>query len=132
MTGKNEGHNTPYPVALGADVAKWRARARVEKLDRDQMRAYGEAVGIAIRKLQRSELMRALTPTPSLKRPPIARSPSPLNVPYSVPNPFRMVGDPNLGMNDSRGSTKAEKLLYQHALEQKHVPEPVGMEYWPI
>lgn len=121
MSARDTGHNTPYPVALGTDVAKWRARARMEKLDRDQMRAYGEAVGIAIRKLQRSELMRALTPTPSLKRPPIVHSPSPLNVPYSVPNALQMVGYP-------RGTD----AIYKQMLEQKHAPKPVGMEYWPI
>lgn len=93
-TGKHEFVGAEYPKVLGTDVAKWRALARTRDIGRDGMRRYGEAVEIAIRKLQRTELMRSLTPTPSLARPAIKRSTSPLTVAYSKPNPFRMVGDP--------------------------------------
>ena len=90
----NTGFNTPYPVNLGADVAKFR-RANAGGLgSKWERHLYGEAVGAAIRKLQRAELMRALPPMPSLEKPPIKRSRSPLTVPYSRPNPFRMHGDP--------------------------------------
>ena len=99
-----------HPTGLGADVAKYRALARVQKPNRDVSRAHGEAVEIAIRKLQRTELMRALTPTPSLKCPAIPRPKSPLTVPYTKPNPFEMVGDPK---------DRDEKSLYLHAIKQK-------------
>jgi hypothetical protein len=105
------GSRLPYPVNLGALVAKFR-RANIGGLgSKWERHMYGEAVGAAIRKLQRTELMRSLTPTPSLSRPAIRRSTSPLTVPYSEPNPFRMVGDPALQVGASK-----EVRLYAHSL----------------
>lgn len=106
-----DGHYYPqYPVALGAEVQKFRRAARLGELTKDEKRRYGAAVGEAIRRLQRTELQSCLTPTPSLNyryqwRPtfdPFAR--------YRTPNPFRMVGDP---------AHRSEESLYQHALKQK-------------
>jgi hypothetical protein len=55
--------NPEYPT-LGAAVAKWRWRARegLQSLTLAERHAYGEAVGRAILALQRSELLRGLTP----------------------------------------------------------------------
>ncbi len=58
-----------YP-ALGAAVAKWRAKARdgLQTLSREERRAYGEAVERAILALQRQEAMRGLMPiTPKVR-----------------------------------------------------------------
>jgi hypothetical protein len=63
-------HQGPtYPKNLGSDVARYRSltHAGLKSVDADVRRAYGEAVCAGIRKLQRSELLRCLTPTPSMK-----------------------------------------------------------------
>jgi hypothetical protein len=98
-----------YPVLEGLE--KYRRAARVAPLSRAEMQEYGEAVGQAIRKLQKTELGRACTPTPSLKQPPIPPPPSSARLTkYSVPNPFIMVGDPK---------DRSERSLYEHAMKQK-------------
>jgi hypothetical protein len=56
--------NPEYPT-LGAAVAKWRWRARegLQSLTLAERHAYGEAVERAILALQRSQLLRGLTPS---------------------------------------------------------------------
>jgi hypothetical protein len=103
-------HGPAYPVNLGAKVKDFRALARVSKPSREEAREHGDAVGIAIRALQRRELMACWPRMPSLERPPIKRSRSPLTVPYSRPNPFPMVGDP---------SERDAKSLYAHAMAHR-------------
>lgn len=111
-----------YPKLEGLE--KFRRASRVRELTRDEKRAYGDAVGAAIRKLQRTELMRVLTPTPSSDRPSIPRTPSPLHVKYSTPNPFPMAGDPGATLAEGRASEwdrprLRELRLYEHAIACK-------------
>ncbi len=99
-----------YPRLLGVIVRNFRRQAHVRDLTHAEKQQYGAAVGEAIRKLQRTELQRTLTPTPPLT---YKYHWKPANNPfaaYSRPNPFRMAGDPE---------DRSEMSLYKHAMQQK-------------
>jgi len=55
-----------YPKSLGAAVEKWRKLDKKRELTKDEVRAYGSAVGQAIRDLQRRELIGSKTGYPSI------------------------------------------------------------------
>ncbi len=115
-----------YPRLEGLE--KFRRTARISSdpirvqatITREEKHAYGDAVGAAIRKLQYTELMRVLTP--SSDRPSIPKTPSPLMVKYSTPNPFPMVGDPPATNKERTAGPYdeprvREERLYRHALK---------------
>jgi hypothetical protein len=117
-----KGQFGPLHPSLGAAVEKFRRRARVVELSCCEKQRYGEAVEVAVRALQRTELMRCLTSTPSSDRPSIPRPPNPCAVKYSTPNPFPMAGDPLPTQKEMYASQRdrpamREERLYAHAMK---------------